>query len=1029
MKTKEKQLGKVKERIIFGRALKGSCMALAVFALAFVFLPYIMASVNAANEVALNYKWVPVSLQLDTDVAATTGGGSIDDDGHGDVNFGNLTPTENGTVNVQKKTISVTSSGTYYTVYLSMLNNDYGQKLQYMNKTEESDGQGGTTVSYSYADTSMAISPVNGTWSEPAALTNDTWGYAVPGSTNETAVTKAASGMDELSGYVAGTFYSVSDDATYGKAFAAVAPMSAPQPIWSDYSATGFGNYAQDKTGKTSTFDVYYGTKVGTDLLAGRYANEVVYTAVASASALDQVSNNIGYSKNYVAQNDAFTVYLDLNSSVNNNIISSDMVTVKLVPHDTVVAASYNTANLSFDDAANLVCANPTVSTNSETGIKVDCTLPVGVSDEQYDLWVKIGKYNYEYLTHVENTSGTDIGAVMYAGLQSKRLISDADTNKPVYTKMQEMTANICAQTYQWNQQWGDHAYLLDELGTTTISEVSGSKVTGKAAVNTIATVNTNTIASDISNGTYTLEDTRDGKKYMVRRLSDGYCWMVQNLDLDLYTGMVLTGEDTDLKNSSNPDGEQVTWTIASKQQDESLSDSAVNSWMNVVENHGGSLSPSWQRAHGIETATVYSNSYDTTNSAWGTESKVAECTGGTAQFPCFVTATASTDSTTNVNTITYEVKKIIVNGSPSSNNEVSDYFTSQTIGSCTFKVDADGVLTENNYCRVRTTGDATITQYDGMTGYGMEVPAIVGTAAGAALPTQGYDMDNDGTADSLVATDWDMTGFADRSIATNAGDFRWKNNGRDGAHVYDQGPTIYSNVFSGDSSTTDYQVPYECTSTDPDTNVVSNVMCSNTGTNEGVTSTLTAHFKNCEYTTTTSGTLELDGNTIDFTVCGASQGGEQLVDTHLAGNYYNWYAATAGSGTSAMTSGNAPSSICPSGWQLPVNTGARSFTNLLTNTSADSGYNLAITASLSKDTSLHTLPLAFIRGGYYNWGNKDYPTEMGAPRNRRSYGYYWSSTAYSTTSSRFLGFSSTRLLPSYGYNKGYGFAVRCVAR
>ncbi|MBQ3261270.1 hypothetical protein IJH29_01275, partial [Candidatus Saccharibacteria bacterium] len=110
-------------------------------------------------------------------------------------------------------------------------------------------------------------------------------------------------------------------------------------------------------------------------------------------------------------------------------------------------------------------------------------------------------------------------------------------------------------------------------------------------------------------------------------------------------------------------------------------------------------------------------------------------------------------------------------------------------------------------------------------------------------------------------------------------------------------------------------------------------------------------------------------------------------------------------------------------------NTGARSFTNLLTNTSADSGYNLAITASLSKDTSLHTLPLAFIRGGYYNWGNKDYPTEMGAPRNRRYNGYYWSSTTYSTTHSRNLNFYSTRLSPSNGNYKGNGFAVRCVAR
>ncbi|MBQ3261423.1 hypothetical protein IJH29_02070 [Candidatus Saccharibacteria bacterium] len=53
----------------------------------------------------------------------------------------------------------------------------------------------------------------------------------------------------------------------------------------------------------------------------------------------------------------------------------------------------------------------------------------------------------------------------------------------------------------------------------------------------------------------------------------------------------------------------------------------------------------------------------------------------------------------------------------------------------------------------------------------------------------------------------------------------------------------------------------------------------------------------------------------------------------------------------------------------------------------------------------------------------------MGAPRVRRYYGYYWSSTTYSTTNSRNLGFYSAGLGPSNGNGKGFGFAVRCVAR
>ena len=36
-------------------------------------------------------------------------------------------------------------------------------------------------------------------------------------------------------------------------------------------------------------------------------------------------------------------------------------------------------------------------------------------------------------------------------------------------------------------------------------------------------------------------------------------------------------------------------------------------------------------------------------------------------------------------------------------------------------------------------------------------------------------------------------------------------------------------------------------------------------------------------------------------------------------GNYYNWYAATAGNGTRSITSGTPSGDICPKGWQLPT--------------------------------------------------------------------------------------------------------------
>ncbi len=43
------------------------------------------------------------------------------------------------------------------------------------------------------------------------------------------------------------------------------------------------------------------------------------------------------------------------------------------------------------------------------------------------------------------------------------------------------------------------------------------------------------------------MEDTRDGKKYLVSKLADGNCWMSQNLEFDLSPEVTLTNEDTDL--------------------------------------------------------------------------------------------------------------------------------------------------------------------------------------------------------------------------------------------------------------------------------------------------------------------------------------------------------------------------------------------------------------------------------------------------------------------------------------------------
>ena len=129
-------------------------------------------------------------------------------------------------------------------------------------------------------------------------------------------------------------------------------------------------------------------------------------------------------------------------------------------------------------------------------------------------------------------------------------------------------------------------------------------------------------------------------------------------------------------------------------------------------------------------------------------------------------------------------------------------------------------------------------------------------------------------------------------------------------------------------------------------------------------------------------------------------------------GYLYNWCAAMGGQNTAACANATTPApvpttNICPAGWRLPVGNGGE-FATL--NTAINAG-------SISSDTGLLTSGL-FQRSGYWSSGFYDQGSD----------GYYWSSTQYSATRARSLGFYSTGVTPANHYGKNSGFAVRCVA-
>ena len=140
----------------------------------------------------------------------------------------------------------------------------------------------------------------------------------------------------------------------------------------------------------------------------------------------------------------------------------------------------------------------------------------------------------------------------------------------------------------------------------------------------------------------------------------------------------------------------------------------------------------------------------------------------------------------------------------------------------------------------------------------------------------------------------------------------------------------------------------------------------------------------------------------VDNTVSGSTY------DAHfLIGNFYQWNAATAGTGGTINNYANATDSICPKGWQLPTSGSGGEFDTLVGDLNS---------------TTITQAPYYFNPSGY---------VLSGSLRSAGSSGYYWSSTALSSSSyAYYLDFTSGYVAPSNGGIRAryYGFSVRCLA-
>ena len=295
---------------------------------------------------------------------------------------------------------------------------------------------------------------------------------------------------------------------------------------------------------------------VGSDVLAGTYENEIVYTALASSKSLDEVSNNLLVTERFVASGTVETLTFDVTLST-AGLIAPNQIVAYVVPHADAVAgvSTLNTNKTSYSICAGSGTNGVLTSADvdfGETGTTITCTMPAktpawdgttgSATDGLYDIWVSIPDYSANYISKTTGASSARVASVVYAGLQSLEQTGTDSNDQPIYepyfSEMQDMTGTVCANTNMWGSGTGSDAIIYDYQGEQLEEGVATGTALPGAGADTLGV------------SSFKLLDNRDSKPYLVRRLADGNCWMVQNLDLNLadFAGtQSLTPANTDI--------------------------------------------------------------------------------------------------------------------------------------------------------------------------------------------------------------------------------------------------------------------------------------------------------------------------------------------------------------------------------------------------------------------------------------------------------------------------------------------------
>ena len=334
-----------------------------------------------------------------------------------------------------------------------------------------------------------------GSFTSTSPLANGKWGYAIP-KNDPTVITP--------NGFNTSYAQLTNAEPDNSIMFASLPTNEQPAQLVAQTSTSNYGS--------PNVFHVWYGVQADHSVAAGTYTNSVLYTAVANGGTTSEINLTPSETPNLTGSGQTIKVTTPLYTTSATNV---DIYMLSQSDYEDLSAGTKTLAELASSEM--------TCTSTGEAYLEYNCTAPAN-SIGQYQVYVNIPEYSQTFHKQF-NYIATFFNI----------------------TTMQEMTNSICNDSRYMTTPSPDVIQGQNPAGTSHTASKNANGDGGDGKGGPAHYGDTNYVAYR------TLTDSRDGNTYEVRKLADGNCWMVNNLNLSFIENRTLTPDDTNITSSITP--------------------------------------------------------------------------------------------------------------------------------------------------------------------------------------------------------------------------------------------------------------------------------------------------------------------------------------------------------------------------------------------------------------------------------------------------------------------------------------------